>query len=134
MADHLLQLAENYVAAVLQCRDAASHVKALKDEAGEIGSELLEALEDAEVDAVKTSDGYTVKRFLAKKLEALNDEFLVANLTEFFSRHDKANEAPTTRANNATEFVCAKREAETNYRLSLKKPRAPTKKKTRRDK
>jgi len=96
-------------------------VKDLKAQRVTVGEELLEALEEDDVDAVKLADGRTVRRYTAKSTERVTDEFLCEHLAVFLEQHDKHDAPASKRAEDATEFVYAKRSVDESYRLSVKK-------------
>lgn len=123
------RLAEAYVATNIRCKDIGKSLKMLREKKSELGDQLLEALDDAGIDAVRLDNGYTVKRVMREKKESVNDEVICSGLSEFLGKHDDAEKPANTRAQEATEFIYENRESEEEWRISVTAPKAAKAKK-----
>jgi len=128
---NLVDVAKMYSDATRRCRALGDKVKSLRDAKLAVGEEMMQAFEDARVDVVKLDDGTTVKRFVAKSAEKINEDYMQQKLCHFLNQQTPGNRkrirdpTPQLIASAATKFIYETREVDEQYRLSIRNPPKP---------
>ena len=128
---NLVDVAKMYSDATRRCRALGEKVKSLRDAKLAVGEEMMQAFEDARVDVVKLDDGTTVKRFVAKSAEKIDEDYMQQKLCHFLNQQTPGNRkrirdpTPQLIASAATKFIDETREVDEQYRLSIRNPPKP---------